>query len=379
MGSTSIAFAAALRALRWTDGPRAWVKLSVLPHALLSITLGAQSVPALVDVRSSSVCPQCRLEVRVVQRLGKSADPVSISTRAGLIRDDRGRLYAPSHSRDQLIVYDSTGVYQLTVGGRGVGPGEYQEIADLARDSSGRIYVTDHYGRVTVLNPDHKPVKQIAVFPIEPGGLVLSDGTLIFSAVARSPQRVGFPIHVVGPEGRLVRSFGETGDILDTGDPIPQLRKLASARDGGLWVAHLDRYVIEHWTLSGRRTRIVRRQVDWLPSPPRSLGGLRPIIRALREDEDGRLWVVITIPNDHRPPIERDTAGRPLARSEASRDADFQTIIEVLDPQRGAFVAATRLPGVLRGFVMNDHLYRAAENWDGDASIEVLRVRLTLP
>lgn len=152
------------------------------------------------------------------------------------------------------------------------------------------------------------------VFPL-PGDSVLLSGYSL------APELVGVSVHVFSPEGERIRSFGEATHPITSQSELEHVKHLALERDGGLWIASWDRYLIEHWSLEGDRLASFVRDVDWFddPSPPRAL------LPSVRQDRSGLLWVQVLVP--------------------ASSGSGHETIIEAVDPRAGQVLASRRLDG----------------------------------
>lgn len=82
--------------------------------------------------------------------------------------DDEGNFYVVDWDRKRIQKYDSMGKYLLTIGRKGQGPGEFQNIWDPKFDKEKNLYVMDIANdRVSFFNKEGKFVKQIKV----PAGL----------------------------------------------------------------------------------------------------------------------------------------------------------------------------------------------------------------
>ncbi len=160
-------------------------------------------------------------------------------------------------------------------------------------------------------------------------------------------------------------------------------RYVAAARGGRVWAAHHIQYVIELWDTAGHRLlELVRHAASFppqttqrrmTPSTPEY-----PTIRAIREDEQGRLWVLIRM---NSPDFQR-YLGEPVGSPEGGYypitdiDRVFMTRIEVIDVQSGRVYASGDAPGILLGFLGDDIIgYR--EDDRGVPRLIVWRARVT--
>jgi hypothetical protein len=355
--------------------PSRSIRICLAWSAIMLLTpRSAFSSQAPVSISSAVTCATCTVSVAKVVTLGRPDDPVTPAPAGGIVRDRQGRFYTPVFTGDAIVVYGPDGAYMRTLGRRGQGPGEYQEITSITMDARGQIYVFDHTRRITVLDTALRVVRTVVPEILNGRPLLMSDGTFVESGGAPGPGRTGVPLHLLSSDGRWLRSFGGEAGVVTPVYGIALVRQLAAARSGGVWSARLDRYEMEEWDLAGKRRRALRRRADWFyPTPGEETwarGALFPQLAGIREDERGRLWTIARVPT-------RPT--RPQATSEGSGparlDASYQTVLEILDPTRGVVVARTRVPGGLRGFVMTDHAYRVVEDNDGNLSLEVFQVR----
>lgn len=78
--------------------------------------------------------------------------------------DDEGNFYVVDWDRKRIQKYDPLGKYLLTMGRKGQGPGEFQNVWDPKFDKDKNLYVMDIANkRVSFFNEDGKFVKQIKV------------------------------------------------------------------------------------------------------------------------------------------------------------------------------------------------------------------------
>lgn len=94
--------------------------------------------------------------------------------------DAAGGIYVFDGQVPALRYFDSTGAYVRTLGGRGSGPGEYQDAAlGLAVRSDGRVVLRDpRNGRLTLYNPDGTPSEH---WPVS-SGLFTSNAMVLDTA-----------------------------------------------------------------------------------------------------------------------------------------------------------------------------------------------------
>jgi hypothetical protein len=284
--------------------------------------------------------------------LGESAgvaeiDGLRVWTR--LLADER--YYLVSQFAPQVKVFDKHGAYWRTIGRRGEGPGEFMLITALDVDPPGTyLAVYDAaLSRRTILDLAHDSVLstfRLAVAP-EPMPILLDNGAVLVNRLLATREGVGYPLHLLGADGQLIRSFGSTDGEFDPTQPFPIRRVMTKARTGdAIWIVRPSRYALELWNLEGDLLRVVERDAAWFESgyaghtdadepPP-------PIVMGMQEDSAGLLWVFLGVADpEWRGSV---TASSPDGTHRTIDDlSGFRdTIVEVLDPSRARVVATGR-------------------------------------
>jgi len=113
----------------------------------------------------------------------------------------------------QLISMGLDGVILRRVGGRGVGPGEFNFPTYVAVDSKGDVFVSDSLNfRVQKLSPDLKPIRMIGEKGDLPGYFGLPKGVAVDSDDNLYVVDAHFEaVQVFDNEGRLLLSLGREG------------------------------------------------------------------------------------------------------------------------------------------------------------------------
>src|SRR5687767_10713985 len=114
-----------------------------------------------------------------------------------------------------------------------IGPGDTLFVPDLAPS------------RLTVIGPDLQFAGVINSSRLPT--FVLQDRTFIIADQIATAGAIGFPIHRMDTDGRILRSFGA-----DTPQHRPDLRLITTrvvsvGRNGTVWAAAPGRYVLERW------------------------------------------------------------------------------------------------------------------------------------
>lgn len=77
------------------------------------------------------------------------------------------------------------------------------------------------------------------------------------SAVIRTPERVGSPLHLVDRDGAIARSFADDGEVYRRDIPYSGLRIIAAAHDGSIWAARRGRYQLVQWDTLGAKLKVI--------------------------------------------------------------------------------------------------------------------------
>lgn len=91
--------------------------------------------------------------------------------------DDAGNVYVTDWDKSIVNKYDQDGVYLHSIGGRGQGPGEFQNIGDVGIDAEGKIYLYDKSNkRISFLNKEGKYLQGIKVISLFENLIINSKG-----------------------------------------------------------------------------------------------------------------------------------------------------------------------------------------------------------
>lgn len=339
-----------------------------------------------VVVTSEAACTTCRIEMQRIATVGEREDPGGVGPSQVLARDSRGRFFH-SHrgSPGQLLVFGPDGHFLRAIGRRGDGPGEFRAISRVIVGRGDTLFVFDGAARrLTVLSPALELVRTQRM-PVSAGSastLIRPNGEIVVSADVRSPDRVGYPLHLVDGEGSIVRSFGAVRPVLRPGVAYSMYRALAWDRSGDVWAAQKNRYLVELWDLSGQLHRVLERDARWFrpweTDPPISPDHAPdPRLQAIEIDSAGRLWILAMVADPHyRDALIRRDGPRGPRYEFTEQDRVFDSIIEVIDPVSGRLLSSLRVPQVLHNFAGPGLVFGSREDADGMPFLDVWRVHL---
>lgn len=332
---------------------------------LLSVmwaTAAALIVPTWLPAQTEIViadevaCAECEITLTPVATLGKLDEEVSLGRLSVFAVDpERDHIYAGlTHTPGAIVLYDWDGRLVSTFGQIGGGPGEFGASAfnfRLLLDERGYVHVLDS-GRRTIIRPGLSGL--VRTHPLTTSfdyAAVLSDRRLLLTADAL--RRAG-PDHRYVLLDSLGEEIGRFGPAPEDMGPVGAVR----AADGGFWAPYLWRYQIDRYGPDGALELIVRREADWFPpyglddsAPPFT----RPTFAQASEDEEGRLWTAVRVPD-----ADRERAQAILAETRRLDRLDFNAVqdtrIEVIDPASGDLLGSALFDEVLllvdRSFVI---------------------------
>jgi hypothetical protein len=317
-------------------------------------------------------CESCELQLREVARLGDRDGPGALHDITNIVRvDGRGRFVIARSGGTELLVFDSNGRFIQQVGREGDGPGEFRNAPSIVFGPGDSLYVFDNgQGRLSVFDPGFRLVRTAPVASVPgPRTIALEDGRFVAALPLRTPERVGYPLHLLDAEGTIVKSFGSLTREYGPGIQQSMSRTLAPGAGGIIWAAKGFRYEITAWdTTNAVRARITR-EPDWFPPrvdrPPRSGGGPHepePSLQAIHEAVDGTLRVAVLVAAENWRSAIREV-GPGAYRLESPLD-HRDSIIEVLD-RSGRLLARTRVEGWAMGFLRDGRIAIGMLDEDG--------------
>ena len=331
-------------------------------------------------------CTSC-IQLDPATTLGATDDAGFLTDRGTLgdiVRDDRGRYWVGQ--RDQVKLFDSTGIFLGAVGRAGQGPMEFAFAQPMHTDSLGRVHVFDNRNaRVSVIAPDltlheERRLPATAVLAMSP----VADGNR-YAIQTWLPERLGFPIHIVR-DGEIANSFGagpESEHGVEGLSSFTAQRRLTTGPRGNIFSSHYYDYIIEAWSEDG--LRLGRLNGPVLHDGPRTPGPWTwenppwNQIHDIMVDASYRAWIVFR----YRRPDWRDgmvelpgPRGQVvLVPVDGRLSSYYHSRIDVVDLQTCTTLASRWHDGVLMTFVAEDMVSEVT--WDDDGR-EVVKIwRLT--
>lgn len=358
-----------------------------LAGALLAVNCqdpATQSTAAASYQASQARCPTCTIELEHVTTLGTADGPGGIvSPPSRIARDSRGRYYViPQVQEEMPIVYDAEGAFVAHIGQSGEGPGEFElpdQVFVLPGDS---VQIYDFsLGRVSVFDPDYVYARSYDMRFSHANMIQTTDGTLAINQQVPTPERIGYAVHKLGPDGEIEVSFDEYSPEMR--EPV-WMRKIA-AGPSGIWsVPYYHEHIIRLYdATTGELLRELGRDSDWYPTtdrwqvadpdtPP------APLVVGLWEDRgEPLIWTVGWTAD----PDWRDHLGNPVNTGEGTlypfdRNEGYDAVIEAVDAETGDLVASARVDDPVWAIIEPGFVATFHEDSVGWWYAEVFRVRL---
>jgi hypothetical protein len=283
-------------------------------------------------------------------------------------------------TRGEIASFDQRGNYVRALGRRGQGPGEYGVIFPIRYGPGDSLSVFDLSNRrLSVLSPGLDVVRTVPLPALIGSAIPLPNGAVVIQASIYSADRIGLPIHLMGVDGKLKRSFGGQSDAVRPGTQYSESRRLALASDGRVWAARVNEYTLELWDTVGTRHRRLEVPTPWFkPWVTIADGEQRlPLIVDVQVDQGGLLWVLIVVADasprsDTEPPANQSRQAR---RSDEHREKD--TVLELVDPTSNRILASHRFDEVVRGFACERTLFAYHEDPDGTPRLRTWHATFT--
>ena len=256
------------------------------------------------------------LELVEELRLGRAPDdspaeaPEVFSRITGLAVDDAGRIYLADETFQDIRVFAAQGDFLRRFGGRGEGPGEFQNLVGIAWHPVGVLLAMDRDTRTITVFDSLGTVLSTAEHHSGPAWTPLTDTLgFLYEQASDSPPWARLLLkHRVLPDFALA-----TADTiaLPAREPAPDSfptfwRPLWSAGpDGSIWHGNTLRYRLYKVSELRDTTRIVElrrtapllvdREREQLAAamglPPHALPRYKPVMGAFDIARDGRIWV----------------------------------------------------------------------------------------
>jgi hypothetical protein len=348
---------------------------------LLSGVSTVRAQMAVVTVNGGEACASCSIAITPLAVIGSTDGAGALATdRPLLARDNRGRVYVFGAATEGAQVFDSTGAFIRQIGRDGSGPGEYRGVSGIQPLGGDSLAVFDGtLRRITILAPDYSLVRTMPI-SVSVGNPAVSrrSGRQV---VANAPDlRRGDPMFVFDvATGKELRAFGSVDGTPLAQLPEGSLRSVAPDTGSATWISYATRYVLERWSLDGKKTVALTRQVPWFPETrvPNAFetGQPQPAIGSVDVDARGRLWVMSSVPDARWQSVVESVPGRRFPKiTDPLRHTD--SILEVIDPRSGVVLVSQRFDQPYLSLMSGQLLAEMATDSEDRPIIKLSRLEL---
>ncbi len=358
---------------------------------LLALSLGAAATARAqsnVVLSGPAACRECQIELEQVVSFGDATGPGMLHEQSIVTTDRRGRFYVTSTYDPTIAVFDPRGRFISRIGRRGNGPGEFGFRPAMVIGAGDTLFAFDFLqSRMSVFAPDYSLVRTRSLPRAGSTAVQTPDGGFLLSGPSLSADGIGYPLHITDRNGAYVRSFGsETGEQHLNARRDATLRRIAAPRGAGVWISRINPYVLEQWSLEGKRLSRLTREVDWFPpdvpvvrsarpgrNPP------RPQVASIVQDSAGLLWTLSLVPDKewkpHTLPALPSAPGATYV-PDSLRHKLSDTVLEVIDPARGSVLVTRTFDAWFMGFIAPGMLVSFTEDADGNPRYVVWRAKV---
>lgn len=345
---------------------------------------------APITIPEAVSCTRCRITARSLAEIGEPDSPGELPGVPRMISRSRDGRYIVPVVGEPPFVYDSTGKYTGRLGSLGDGPGEFRTPRFVATGPGDTVFVYEApSGRISVFAPDLRFVRTIPGVRSAQHFSVLQSGTLMVTGSLNSPDRIGLLYHLFDSRDERPRSIGEPAVQVVLRQPFDVFRKTAPARGDRFWAAHeFYNYRLEEWSADGRLHRILLPRSPWFPSYQLAIGEAPgratptkpalPDIWAIWTDSAGRIWVAARVADTAStggfgPPVAVEGGQQyPIVAPERV----WNTVIEVIDPDRARVVARATFSWAVLGWVDGNRVFSIRLTEDGGPVVDVWQLSL---
>ncbi len=337
------------------EGWRGSVPLLLGVLAFLPVTGAAQEEV----IRNAPTCSACSVRMERLGSFGDADDEgwVDLTSRVVFLGEEV--VVVNLTARHQMMVFGRDGRFLRRMGRPGAGPGEFGVINDIMTSADGRLHVMDRgLGRMTVYAPG-LTVERVIPFsprPIDIGFLPLDDGSYVVNATVGSADRIGFPLHRIGPDGELLLTYPTPSTAAGPGDEFALLTRLAMGEDGvSFWATSTSGYRVDRFHLDGALLESFLVAPPWerdeawagVGGPPPSPPGVMAV-----QERDGLLWIVSRRRTpDYQAATSRIRNMHGLVTQIDDYNRYFESVLDIVDPRTRRLVSRSVIPGYLLRFV----------------------------
>jgi hypothetical protein len=332
----------------------------------------------VVSSDSAGACGACVVSTRLIARLDGVAASLVQGAKDVVVLN---RLYyvIDYGQPNNVLIFGESGSFLGVIGRAGSGPGELQSVKSLSVWGDTLFVYDQGNQKELAFSSDRRLLRERRLYVNAMEAVLRTKNATYVNTPVFTADRLGYPIHRIGADGRVTASFGATTPSFDPRKPWLWHRVLVPAAEGGLWVAPRTAFTLEWWTENGQLVRRIVRDAKWfIPDLDRPVGKPDPPppwITGLRE-RGRNLVVLVAVPDPNYTKILGPPKPTPhgLLYDVDREDELYDTIIEIIDKTTGSVRVTQRLSQVLTGFLDDSTVVAMRRDPDGVPVIEIRRL-----
>lgn len=301
----------------------------------------------------------CEIQLDRSLEMNNPAEGPGIAT--SWVSSDGERLFLIDVDRQtEFQVFDATsGDFIRSVGREGQGPGEYLNLRAVQAWGDSLLLFDASNARMSLLDQDLNHVRswRAMVAPVDFQPFTDVEGLgLVVNGWSGTQRAAGYPLHLIAPDGSIVRSFGDDPDHPYRSPTSLDGFRIGPSESGPeMWTVRVNQYLLELWDVrSGDLVRSIAVDQAW-PADGYANGervyDVAPMIFDLQMDDRGLLWIVGRETIDQAPPSDQENFNPP----DLAQRVDLR--LDVVDPEHGQVIATRGLSDYYGGFLETGQMF----------------------
>jgi hypothetical protein len=363
------------------NGLRLLIASAVFAQGALAINASPAASQRHVNVSRQISCAACTISFRHIVNISDPAEPSAPAELFNIAQDSQGRIFvAPMSGNGSIGVYSRAGRLIRELGRPGGGPGEFRFVESVRVLRGDTVVAIDPAARrVTVFGPDLNLLDTYAVDFAPRTVIMTSSGAFIGYSDVGSGSTI-YAVTNRGAQKQLILNAQVPAD-----EPAARFRIVSAGSSGTIWVGRTNRYLVEQYSSGGRLLRTITStpswHEDWATHPTHGPDVERPvsILRAVREDDQQRLWLLFHVAkSDWRAQARPSRIEHPGGVKMTDWSNYVDTVVDVIDLSSGRLLQTRRFPGMFNSYLTGgENLFEARhEQSSGHVRISLWRLVL---
>ncbi len=336
-------------------------------------------------IRSGPTCATCTITWEHVVTI---RDERLTAVPRGMARTSAGEFVLVDRHDGIPLVFSDKGEFVRTIGRRGAGPGEFMfAIGPMVAPSGELVFLDGQLNRMSVFTPPGVFRRTIPLYGTGQilNGVVLTDGSVVLNRVFVNPDGAGEAIVEMDKVGKEKFLFGGGGAFTPK-EAHRLTRQLGARPNGELWVLHPYTYNLDLYSRDRKLIMSYSRNAEWfvplanteLPRGP--LRSLPPtsIVLSVREDKDGLLWTMTSVPGKDWKPTSEERYKEIVFGKVATPPIQwgYDTYLEVIDPKSMSVLTGRLVDQRITADLLNGYYSDFSVDADGTPRLDVWKAQL---